>query len=175
MARHNRPIPDNQAGFGFIELLVALAILGLLAALAIPTFRKLQAKAHHAETKSNLSRVFMAEAAYFAEAERYGSFSEIGFALQGASNRYSYRSPAAGGGAGSTATPNVDLINAKAGATWPENTFAPSGATLYVPGTPASFTATATGNIDSDATIDQWHINQLKQGLQTADSDDSAN
>jgi hypothetical protein len=34
------------------------------------------------------------------------------------------------------------------------------------------FTATATANLDSDATVDQWHVNDLKSNLTVADSND---
>lgn len=37
------------------------------------------------------------------------------------------------------------------------------------------FTATATGNIDTDETVDQWHVNDIKQNLGSADVDDVRN
>ena len=34
------------------------------------------------------------------------------------------------------------------------------------------FTGTASGNIDGDATLDQWHVNDIKMNLQTPDLND---
>ncbi len=166
-------VDRHQKGFALVELMTALAILGILTAVAIPMFRMLQARAHQAETAGNLSRVFASEVTFYAEEHRYGSFDEIGFSLTGVSNRYTYRSPAAGGAGGSTGTAAVDLINSQGGVTRPENTVVPSGARTYGPGVPATFTATATGNIDADPALDQWHVNDTRGGLVDPDVDDS--
>ena len=88
----------GQKGFTLIELMIVVAIIGILAAIAIPNFLRYQAKSRQSEAKTNLGAVFVAETSYFGEQSRYGSFQEIGYALAGASNRYTYRSPAAGGG-----------------------------------------------------------------------------
>ncbi len=165
----------GTAGFSLIELMVVTIIIGLLAAIAIPVFATLQAKAHHAETKANLSSIYVAESNFFAEQSRYGSFDELDFTLQGVSNRYTYRSPATGGTAGSSNTPNEDLIVPKGGIPTPDNTVAPSAARIPVPGSFVGFTATATGNLDNDGTLDQWHVNQDKQGLHNPDVNDADN
>ncbi len=164
----------DRGGFGLIELMTTVAIVGILVAIALPSYRKMQAKAQQAETAGNLAAIFVAEAAYFVESQRYGSFSEIGFELRGVSNRYTYRSPAVGGVGGSTGTVDVDLINSQGGVTRPENTVVPSGANLIGLGTSAAYTATASGNIDNDVTLDLWHINNDKQGITQPDVDDSS-
>lgn len=164
----------NHKGFALIELMTAVAILAIVVAIALPLFRKLQSKAHQAETAGNLSRIHMGEQAYFAETGRYGSFSEIGFSIHGVSRLYTYRSPALGGAGGSTGVPSEDLIMPQGGLTSPENTFVPSAAATPTATAPPSFTATATGNIDSDSTMDQWHVNDMKGGLDGADADDSS-
>ena len=158
----------NQKGFTLIELMIVVAIIGILAAIAIPNFLRYQAKSRQSEAKTNLAGIFVAETSYFGEMSKFGAFSEIGFALAGASNRYSYRGPNVGGTAGSSGTPNVDFINGT-GAT-PENTIVPSAAT-NVAGA-VGFTATATANLDNDPTIDQWHVNDIKLNLQTPDTND---
>ena len=155
-----------------MELMVVTAIIGILAAVAIPIFSRMQAKANQAEARVNLGGITVAETSFFAEESRYGSFSEIGFTIEGVSKRYTYRSPAVGGAAGSTGTINVDLLVSGGGVVAPENTVVASGATLSGAGSSAVFTATATGNIDRDVTIDQWHIDQNKQGLDTPDVND---
>jgi type IV pilus assembly protein PilA len=161
----------GQKGFTLIELMIVVAIIGILAAIAIPNFLRYQAKSRQSEAKTNLGAVFVAETSYFGEQSRYGSFQEIGYALAGASNRYTYRSPAAGGNAASGGTANVDLLNPPAPlAATPENTVVGSNASTAAGA--VGFTATATGNLDNDPNPDQWHVNDIKQNLQQADTDD---
>ncbi len=151
-----------------MELMIVLAIAGLLAAIAIPNYMRFQGKARQNEATINLANIFGQEVAYFGEGARYGSFDEVGFTLQGNTNRYTYRSPATGGAAGSTGTAGVDLINAGIGSSQPENTISASNAAV----TPAGFTATATANLDNDATVDQWHVNDIKLDLDFSDVSD---
>jgi hypothetical protein len=61
--------------------MIVVAIIGILAAIAIPNFLRYQAKSRQSEAKTNLGAVFVGETAYFSENSRYGSFSEIGYAL----------------------------------------------------------------------------------------------
>lgn len=161
----------SREGFTLIELMVTVAIVGILAAIAVPTFQRFQSKAHRAEMKSNLGGIYIAQEAYYQENTRYGSFMETGFVLSGISNRFSYRSPATGGTGGSSNTVGVDVFHPRGGTVNSDNTIVASAATIG----PASFTATATGNIDTDGTIDQWHINDKKRGLVGADVDDLFN
>ncbi len=155
------------------ELVTTVSVVMLMLTLALPLYQRYQAKARHTEAKSNLSRIHVSEMAFYGEHLRFGSFREIGFALQGVNNRYAYRSPANGGGSPSTGTPKVDLLKAGTGEAWPDNTLVPSGGTLPGAVVVAEFTATAVSNIDSDATLDQWHINDLGQGLDYPDANDA--
>ena len=162
----------SQKGFTLIELMIVVAIIGILAAIAIPNFLRYQAKSRQAEAKTNLGAVFVAETAFFAEQSRYGSFAEIGYALAGTTNRYTYRSPANGGAAGSAASIGNDQISCGAPAGCTVETDAaprvPSAAALA----PTGFTASAVTNLDSDATIDGWTVNDVKGGLTVAVPDD---
>ena len=162
----------KQEGFTLIELMIVVAIIGILAAIAIPNFLRYQAKSRQAEAKTNLGAIFVAETAFFAENNRYGSFSEIGYALAGTTNRYTYRSPAALGAAGSS-NGTADRIPCGAPAPCTVQAEGVSGQVASAAVlTPAAFTASAVAQLDSDATIDGWSVNDVKGGLTTAVPDD---
>lgn len=61
----------RQDGFTLVELMVVVAIIGLLSAVAIPNFKKYQAKAKMSEAKLQLSAVYTAEAAFFSDFNMY--------------------------------------------------------------------------------------------------------
>lgn len=117
-------------------------------------------QARQDEARVNLGRMYVEEKAFYARHKRYGTFEEIRFAIPGNTNRYTYRIDRSG-------KPDT-IIPAGDGVATPENTVVQAG--LSPDG--QHFTATAARNIDTDATIDQWHVNDLKQGLERADVDD---
>jgi len=57
----------NNKGFTLIELMIVVAIIGILAAIAIPNFLAMQLRSKRAELPSNLDGVRTAEKAYHAE------------------------------------------------------------------------------------------------------------
>lgn len=74
----------NQAGFSLVELMIVVAIIGILAAVAVPNFQRFQAKARQAEAKSDLSAIFSAEKSFKAEWNTFtSSMTTIGFAKEG--------------------------------------------------------------------------------------------
>lgn len=79
----------NMKGFTLIELMIVVAIIGVLAAIAIPNFMNYQCKAKQTEAKRNLGTIKTQQYAYRAEWDTYGSLSNIGFSID-TDARYSY-------------------------------------------------------------------------------------
>ncbi len=61
----------NEKGFTLIELLVVVAIIGILAAIAIPQFAEYRVRAFNARAQSDLRNTMTAEEAYFVDNEAY--------------------------------------------------------------------------------------------------------
>ena len=61
----------NQSGFTLIELLVVVAIIGILAAIAIPQFAAYRAKGFDARAESDCRNAATAEEAYFVDNATY--------------------------------------------------------------------------------------------------------
>ncbi len=115
------------------------------------------------QAKLNLSRIYMAEMAFYGQHQRFGNFDEIGFRPQWTKAPYTYRIDRAD-------APGTVIPSLRDGSVTPDNSLIPAGIRLDPPG----FTATATANLDNDAALDQWHVNDAAEGLVRSDSDDLA-
>jgi type IV pilus assembly protein PilA len=74
----------NSSGFTLVELMVVVAIIGILAAVAIPNYQKYQAKARQSEAKIALASVYTAEKSFSTENGSYTAcLMEAGYTPDG--------------------------------------------------------------------------------------------
>ncbi len=66
-----RKLLNRKRGFTLIELMIVVAIIGILAAIAIPNFLRFQLRSKTGEARTNLAAIRTAEESYFAE---YGTY-----------------------------------------------------------------------------------------------------
>jgi type IV pilus assembly protein PilA len=79
----------NTAGFTLVELMVVVAIIGILASIAIPQYSKFQAKARQSEAKIQLGGAYTVEQGYAAENSSYTRcLGQIGYQRDGSKFYY---------------------------------------------------------------------------------------
>ena len=61
----------NKKGFTLIELMIVIAIIGILAAIAIPQFAAYRTKSYNSASQSDLRNVLTTLEAYYADWQSY--------------------------------------------------------------------------------------------------------
>jgi type IV pilus assembly protein PilA len=149
-------------GFTLIELMIVVAIIGILAAIAIPNFLKFQARAKQSEAKQNLGAIFTAYTSYFSDNNTFPSAATITIA----SNPYNCLNVADWQPTGQLRYEFMCENSVAYYPGWNTGASAPAACTPAFPvaptGTQVSFTVGACGNIDNDTTLDEWTVNTIK-------------
>ena len=157
---------EDTKGFTLIELMIVMAIIGVIASIALPLLNRLQLRSRAAEGKVNLAAIYTAEEAYLAEFSRYVAIAStpqargvIGFA-----------------GLGNEKAPWLPCPN-PVGAGSPGHCilgWQPDGPTYYnyavsLSAAANSFVAAAESDIDADGLINYWGLEKPNlRGVLTA-------
>ena len=79
----------NEKGFSLVELMVVVAIIGILAAIAIPNYQKFQRKSQQVEAKTMMSGLYANQITFMNEWNALSAaFDQIGFEAIGDSPKY---------------------------------------------------------------------------------------
>ncbi len=133
----NRILSRKNKGFTLIELMIVVAIIGILAAIAIPNFLRFQLKSKTSEGKVNLSAIRTAEESYLAEFGSYVSAPAAPGSIPG-TTKGTWPATAAG----------FDTIG-----------WGPEGAVFFqyaIAVTGTGYTASADADLDGNSTPQAW-------------------
>ena len=136
---------NAQKGFTLIELMIVVVIIGILASLAIPRFMSASTRSKQSEAKQLLKQIYTMQHT-FRQGNPANAYGDLGVSV-------------AAPGPGSFPEIGVEV----------------SAGTRYdysIAGGANAFTATATGNLDDDAAIDTWTIDET--GVLTNTINDAA-
>ncbi len=141
----SKNIRKSNKGFTLIELMIVVAIIGILAAIAIPNFLRFQLKSKSSEGKVNIAAIRTAEESYNAE---FGAYVQTNAPNPPPGNVGTTKTPFLTGGA--LVGVDFDLLG-----------WAPEGSVFFsyqtvAQAAPAAYSIEATADIDGDATFQSW-------------------
>jgi type IV pilus assembly protein PilA len=130
---------QNRRGFTLLELMIVVAVVGVLAAVAIPLLTSYQLRSKSAEAKTNLGAIRVIEESLYSENQTYRSANAEPAAIPG------------------TVTAAFDSVNSDFALLG----FVPQGQVYFsygvaVSGDGSGFTADAGADIDGDGFVQYW-------------------
>ncbi len=139
MRKHLR---NGKKGFTLIELMIVVAIIGILAAIAIPNFLRFQLRARSSEGKTNIAALRTAQESFSAEFGTYRSANQTPNPAPGATKMVFDADDDSKGGFTATG-------------------WSPEGRVFFVyamasNATGTNYTVDAQADIDGDSTVQLW-------------------
>ncbi|MCX5922678.1 MAG: prepilin-type N-terminal cleavage/methylation domain-containing protein [Candidatus Dependentiae bacterium] len=143
-----------KKGFTLIELMIVVAIIAFLAVVSVPSFMRFLHKSKRAEAYMNLSSIYAAQKAYWAE---HGKYSDVlngeggigwkpeGYTTGGANEKFYYTYGFSGG-------EGRNYFTGKLGASAGSLSVAHVG--------PQGFVAVAAGDLDGDGVMDIMTVDE---------------
>jgi type IV pilus assembly protein PilA len=141
----------NSKGFTLIELMIVVAIIGILAAIAIPNFLAMQMRSKRAEIPSNLDGLRTAEKAYHAEWDAFTTAAATPSAAPG-------RGQINFSGSGLAAFENLGWVA--------DGKVRGQYSVVATPGVSSQtddFTATGFADVDGDSALSQYECNRAEK------------
>ncbi len=163
----------SERGFTLIEMMLVVAIIGVLAAVAVPLYNRYMSKARQSEAKMSLAAIYIAEKTFHGDYGGYvSSFAAMSYEPEGLKRFYTVGWAADMTGSvtnysGTLARSAYDRLNAPANFGCD-----PAAARAVLPATIAVvdsqvFTVGAAGEVSLGAGCDVWTIDENKSLLNT--------
>lgn len=100
----------KESGFTLIEVLIVILIIGILAAIALPSFLNQTNRARLAEARSNVGALTRGQQAYLLERGSFGNIEQLNLGISDTEN-YDYEITNTSSESLITANPSVDSLN----------------------------------------------------------------